>query len=173
MILSLDLQSLRQAYSTGQVTPVDVVETVYERIERYADPAVWIYLAPREESLRRAQALTQTEPSQLPLYGVPFAIKDNVDWAGVPTTAGCPSFAYVPKESATVVAKLLAAGAIPIGKTNMDQFATGLVGTRSPYGICRNPFHPEYIPGGSSSGSAVAVAAGLVSFSLGDRKSVV
>lgn len=101
MILSLDLQSLRQAYSTGQVTPVDVVETVYERIERYADPAVWIYLAPREESLRRAQALTQTEPSQLPLYGVPFAIKDNVDWAGVPTTAGCPSFAYVPKESAT------------------------------------------------------------------------
>jgi allophanate hydrolase len=167
MILSLDLQSLRQAYSTGQVTPVDVVETVYERIERYADPAVWIHLVPKEESLRRAQALTQTKPRQLPLYGIPFAIKDNMDWAGVPTTAGCPSFAYVPKESATVVAKLLAAGAIPIGKTNMDQFATGLVGTRSPYGICRNPFHPEYIPGGSSSGSAVAVAAGLVSFSLG------
>jgi len=167
MISSLDLPSLRQAYSTGQVTPVDVVETVYERIERYADPAVWIYLAPKEESLRRAQALTKTEPSQLPLYGIPFAIKDNIDWAGVPTTAGCPSFAYVPQQSATVVNRLIFAGAIPIGKTNLDQFATGLVGTRSPYGICRNPFHPEYIPGGSSSGSAVAVAAGLVSFSLG------
>ncbi len=167
MIPSLDLPSLRQAYSTGQVTPVDVVETVYERIERYADPAVWIHLAPKEESVRRAQALTKTEPSQLPLYGIPFAIKDNIDWAGVPTTAGCPGFAYVPKESATVVNRLIFAGAIPIGKTNLDQFATGLVGTRSPYGICRNPFHPEYIPGGSSSGSAVAVSAGLVSFSLG------
>ncbi|WP_448381445.1 allophanate hydrolase [Gloeomargarita sp.] len=149
------------------MTPVDVVETVYARIERYADPAVWIYLAPKEESVRRAQALTKTEPSQLPLYGIPFAIKDNIDWAGVPTTAGCPSFAYTPQKSATVVNRLIAAGAIPIGKTNLDQFATGLVGTRSPYGICRNPFHPEYIPGGSSSGSAVAVAAGLVSFSLG------
>ena len=148
MPLSLDLSSLRQAYLAGQVTPVDVVETVYERIERYADPAVWIYLAPKEESVRRAQALTKTEPSQLPLYGIPFAIKDNIDWAGVPTTAGCPSFAYVPKQSATVVAKLLAAGAIPIGKTNLDQFATGLVGTRSPYGIAAIPFTRSTFQGG-------------------------
>ncbi|MCS7291904.1 MAG: allophanate hydrolase [Gloeomargarita sp. SKYBB_i_bin120] len=163
----LDLQSLRQAYIAGKLAPTQVVKQVYERIERYSDPAVWIYLAPPAESLARAAHLETRDPAGLPLYGIPFAIKDNIDWAGVPTTAGCPAFAYVPAVSATVVAKLEAAGAIPIGKTNLDQFATGLVGTRSPYGICRNPWHPEYIPGGSSSGSAVAVAAGLVSFSLG------
>jgi allophanate hydrolase len=103
----------------------------------------------------------------LPLYGIPFAIKDNIDLAGIPTTAGCPEYAYTPSESAFVVQKLIDAGAIPVGKTNLDQFATGLVGTRSPHGACHNSFDPAYICGGSSSGSAVAVATGLVSFALG------
>ena len=102
-----------------------------------------------------------------PLWGLPFAIKDNIDLAGVPTTAACPAYAYIPDRSATVVERLIGAGAIPIGKTNLDQFATGLVGVRSPYGVPGNPFNPAYIPGGSSSGSAVAVATGLVSFALG------
>ena len=164
---SLDVRSLLQAYRREATTPEAIIAQVYERIERYADPAVWIYLAPEADSLARARALNQKDLANLPLYGVPFAVKDNIDWAGVPTTAGCPEFAYIPEQSATVFEKLCAAGAIPIGKTNLDQFATGLVGTRSPYGICRNPFDASYIPGGSSAGSGVAVAAGLVSFSLG------
>ena len=102
-----------------------------------------------------------------PLKGIPFAIKDNIDLANVPTTAACPAYAYVPKRSATVVERLLDAGAIPLGKTNMDQFATGLVGTRSPYGAVRNAVHPAYVAGGSSSGSAVAVRLGLAAFALG------
>ncbi|MBV9389490.1 MAG: allophanate hydrolase [Chroococcidiopsidaceae cyanobacterium CP_BM_ER_R8_30] len=164
---SLDLRSLMQRYRTGETTPDALVRQIYERIEQYADPAVWIYLAPIADSLNCARALMEQDPSQLPLYGVPFAIKDNLDWAGVPTTAGCPEFAYVPERSATVLEQLCGAGAIPIGKTNLDQFATGLVGTRTPYGVCRNPFDARYLPGGSSAGSGVAVAAGLVSFSLG------
>jgi len=98
---------------------------------------------------------------------VPFAIKDNIDVEGLPTTAACPAFAYIARATAPAVQRLLDAGAIPVGKTNLDQFATGLVGTRSPYGACRNPFDARFITGGSSSGSAVAVAAGLVSFALG------
>ena len=164
---SLDVRSLLQSYHSGATTPEAIIAQVYERIEQYADPAVWIYLAPRENSLARARALNPKDLANLPLYGIPFAVKDNIDWAGVPTTAGCPEFAYIPEQSATVFEKLCAAGAIPVGKTNLDQFATGLVGTRSPYGICRNPFDASYIPGGSSAGSGVAVAAGLVSFSLG------
>jgi allophanate hydrolase len=105
--------------------------------------------------------------ARLPLFGIPFAVKDNIDVAGMPTTAGCPAFAYTPAETAPIVARLLAAGAVLLGKTNLDQFATGLVGTRSPYGAPCNPFDARFIPGGSSSGSAVAVAAGLVSFALG------
>ena len=115
----------------------------------------------------RARQLDAADQTSLPLYGIPFAIKDNIDFAGLPTTAGCPAFAYQPASSAPVVQALIDAGAIALGKTNLDQFATGLVGTRSPYGACRNAFDPAYISGGSSSGSAVAVALGLASFSLG------
>lgn len=167
MNYSLDLRSLAHRYRTKATTPEAIIAQVYESIEQYADSAVWIYLAPISASLERAKALQGKDPDRLPLYGVPFAIKDNLDWAGVPTTAGCPAFAYTPERSATAIEQLCAAGAIPIGKTNLDQFATGLVGTRSPYGICRNPFDARYIPGGSSSGSAAAVSAGLVSFALG------
>ncbi len=117
--------------------------------------------------MRYVSALQGRSPDQLPLYGIPFVIKDNIDLAGVPTTAGCPAYSYRPERSASVVQKLIDAGAIPLGKTNLDQFATGLVGTRSPYGACGNSFDPRYISGGSSSGSAVAVAAGVASFSLG------
>ena len=112
-------------------------------------------------------SLHDIDPASLPLYGIPFAIKDNIDFAGLPTTAGCAAFAYQPAKSNPVVQALIDAGAIALGKTNLDQFATGLVGTRSPYGICTNAFDPAYISGGSSSGSAVAVALGLASFSLG------
>ena len=111
--------------------------------------------------------LQDERPAGKPLYGVPFAIKDNIDLAGHPTTAACPDFAYVAQQSAPVVQRLIDAGAIPIGKTNLDQFATGLNGTRSPYGAPASALRAGYISGGSSSGSAVAVAAGLVSFSLG------
>jgi allophanate hydrolase len=140
---------------------------VLERIAADVDRNVWIHLLPREDLLARAAALDARNPEELPLYGVPFAIKDNIDLAGVPTTAGCPAYAYTPERSAPVVERLLAAGAIPIGKTNLDQFATGLVGVRSPHGAARNGFDPEFIAGGSSAGSAVAVARGQVSFSLG------
>ena len=109
----------------------------------------------------------QNDASQLPLYGIPVAVKDNIDVAGLPTTAACPAFAYTPAHDATSVARLRAAGAIVIGKTNLDQFATGLVGVRSPYGIPNNPLRGDLIPGGSSSGSAVAVSAGLVPLALG------
>ncbi|TVS00383.1 MAG: allophanate hydrolase, partial [Rhodospirillales bacterium] len=114
-----------------------------------------------------ARALAQRGPAGLPLYGIPFAVKDNIDVAGLPTTAACPEFAYSPGASAPVVETLQVAGAILIGKTNLDQFATGLVGVRSPYGACRNPFDPSYVAGGSSAGSAVAVATGAVGFALG------
>ncbi|HEY4245363.1 MAG TPA: allophanate hydrolase [Lacunisphaera sp.] len=167
MLLSLDLSTLRAAYAAGTLTPTALVEEILQRIEAYNDPAVWIHRLSREELLARAREVEQRGISSQPLYGVPYAIKDNIDLAGVPTTAACPEFAYTPAESAFVVQRLLDAGAISIGKTNLDQFATGLVGVRSPHGVPRNPFHSEMIPGGSSSGSAVAVSAGLASFSLG------
>ncbi len=146
--------------------PTELVRAIYDRIEKEPLTPVWISLVPRDAALSRAAAL-EAGSSDLPLYGVPFAVKDNIDVEGLPTTAGCPAFSFDPQASAPVVTKLQEAGAILIGKTNMDQFATGLVGTRSPHGACSSVFDPRYISGGSSSGSAVAVAQGLVAFSLG------
>jgi allophanate hydrolase len=146
----------------------DTIAAIYDRIESAPLHPVWISLVPREAALERARRLEDdSSATAMPLYGRPFAIKDNIDLAGLPTTAGCPAYAYSPHSDATVVAGLIAAGAIPIGKTNLDQFATGLVGTRSPYGACSSMFDSRYISGGSSAGSAVAVASGLVEFSLG------
>lgn len=167
--LSFDIVTLRDAYAAGRLAPVEVIEEVYRRIDTNRDNPVWITVMPREKALERARALGRDPRARdwLPLWGVPFAVKDNIDVAGLPTTAACPAFSHVPTASATAVARLEAAGAIVIGKANLDQFATGLVGTRSPYGAVRNAFHRAYVSGGSSSGSAVAVATGMVSFSLG------
>ncbi len=155
------------AHHAGTTTPVDTVARSFERIRAHGDPAVFISLREENEALAEAKALTAAGSAERPLYGIPVAIKDNIDVAGLPTTAACPAFAYQPGKDATVVARLRRAGAIVIGKTNLDQFATGLVGVRSPYGVPRNVFDPQLIPGGSSSGSAVAVAAGLVPLALG------
>lgn len=164
----MDIASLESAYSSGALTPSAVIGEIYERIAREGARPVWITLVDREANLARAQALeSDLAARSLPLYGIPFAVKDNFDVMGLPTTAACPAFAHEPLKTATVVCRLLNAGAILIGKTNMDQFATGLVGTRTPYGACSSVFDAKYISGGSSSGSAVAVAQGLVSFSLG------
>jgi allophanate hydrolase len=165
--LALNMATLRQAYIDRLLTPTELVERLWQRLEHIPNDGVWISRLSLEDLIGYAAALEQKSPDELPLYGIPFAIKDNIDLAGLETTAACPSFAYRPEKSAFVVQRLIAAGAIPIGKTNLDQFATGLVGTRSPYGICRNAFDADYIAGGSSSGSAVAVAKGLVSFALG------
>ena len=163
----LDLAALANAYRNRLLSPTGLVTGVLERVARRGDDKVWIHLLPRDELLSMASALEQVDPATRPLYGVPFAIKDNIDLAGHPTTAACPDFAYTPSTSAWVVSRLIKAGAIPIGKTNLDQFATGLNGTRSPYGAPASAPSADHISGGSSSGSAVAVAAGLVSFSLG------
>jgi allophanate hydrolase len=164
---ALTIADLLTAYRERRTTPLAVLEQLFARIDAAPDHGVWITLLPRERVLAQARTLANRDPATLPLYGIPFALKDNIDLADVPTTAACPAFAYTPTQSAYVVNRLIDAGAIAIGKTNLDQFATGLVGTRSPYGVCRNSFDPAYISGGSSSGSAVAVALGLVSFALG------
>lgn len=163
------LGALREGYKKRRISPVEIVQEALDRIDAYADPAVWIARAAPEKVLARARELEAARNAfdDLPLYGVPFAVKDNIDAAGFPTTAGCPAFAYAPRSDAHVVSRLLAAGAILMGKTNLDQFATGLVGTRSPYGAPRCVFNTRYVSGGSSSGSAVAVAVGLVAFALG------
>jgi len=163
--LSLNIGSLQAHYRSGTLAPTDVIREVYRRIRALQGNPIWINLIPEEESLVAAEALT--DAAMAPLFGIPFAIKDNLDAARLPTTAGCPAFSYVAERDATVVRRLKSAGGILIGKTNLDQFATGLVGVRSPYGACSTVFHSEYISGGSSSGSAVAVAAGLLSFALG------
>jgi allophanate hydrolase len=164
---TLLISELLDGYRARRFSPVDVVASVLDNISKAPDRRAWITLLSPERVLEYAKALTARDPASLPLYGMPFAIKDNIDLEGVPTTAGCADYAYTPSKSAFVVARLIEAGAIPLGKTNLDQFATGLVGTRSPYGACGNSFDPAYVSGGSSSGSAVAVAMGLVSFSLG------
>ncbi|MHB1186463.1 allophanate hydrolase [Thiobacillus sp.] len=164
--LSLDFDALDNAYRTSTLTPVDVVREVYRRIHDRGEDFVWTCLVPETQALAAAQALATRDPAQMPLYGLPFAVKDNIHVVGLKTTAGCPAYGHYPAKTAAVVKKLLDAGAILIGKNTMDQFATGLVGIRSE-GYPVNSFDGEYIPGGSSSGSAVAVATGLVSFSLG------
>jgi len=164
---SLTISSLLAAYRGGQLQVAQVIDALQERADRAEERNVWIARLSREQVGAYVAALAKRSADSLPLYGIPFVIKDNIDLAEIPTTAGCPAYAYTPSRSATVVEKLIAAGAIPLGKTNLDQFATGLVGVRSPYGACRNSFDGRYIAGGSSSGSAVAVATGLASFALG------
>jgi allophanate hydrolase len=155
------------AHRAGTMSPAQTIARTYQRIRDHNDPAVFISLRDEKEAVAEAEALTQKDAARLPLCGVPFAVKDNIDALGLPTTAACPAFSYSPGHDATAVAKLRAAGAVMIGKTNLDQFATGLVGVRSPYGIPINPIRADLIPGGSSSGSGVAVSAGLVPLALG------
>src|SRR6266700_3454543 len=171
--LSLDIASLAAAYRSGATTPAAVAEALAARIEA-APSEIWIHRVARADLVAAARALQDraagdatTGARALPLYGIPFAVKDNIDVAGVPTTAACPAYAYLARASAPVVRRLLDAGGLFVGKTNMDQLATGLVGVRSPHGVPRNPFDARYITGGSSSGSAAAVARGLASFALG------
>src|SRR5260370_37969148 len=172
-IPSFEIASLRAAFRSGEVSAAEVLDGVLTRIAEWDDPALWIAQSSESAVRDQARALDASAAAdpgfieRMPLFGIPFAVKDNIDVAGTPTTAGCPAFAYTPTETAPVVARLIAAGAILLGKTNLDQFATGLVGTRSPYGVPGNPFDARFIPGGSSSGSAVAGRAGLLSFSLG------
>ncbi len=163
--LHFTLPALRAAYAAG-LDPAEVVAEVYRRIEAAADPGIFLHLAPEEEAVAAARALGPWDHAR-PLWGVPVAVKDNIDVAGWPTTAACPAFAFTPAADAVAVARLRAAGAIPIGKTNLDQFATGLVGTRTPHPVPRNALDPGIVPGGSSSGSAVAVARGIVPLALG------
>ena len=157
---------LHAAYAAG-LDPRDVVAETYRRLAAVDDPGIFLALVPEDRARAEAAALPPFDPGSMPLWGVPFAVKDNIDVAGLPTTAACPDFAYTPSETAPAVARLQAAGAILIGKTNLDQFATGLVGLRTPYPAPRNAIDPAYVPGGSSSGSAVAVAHGIVAFALG------
>ncbi|MEQ9346280.1 MAG: allophanate hydrolase [Thalassospira sp.] len=161
--LPFTLAALRQAYATG-VSPVQVIEEAFRRLDATNDPGIFIHVA-RETAIAAAKELGAYDGR--PLWGVPFVAKDNIDVMGMPTTAACPDFAYDAKSDAFVIGKLRAAGAICLGKANLDQFATGLVGVRSPYPVPKNAIDPAIVPGGSSSGSAVAVAHGIATFSLG------
>jgi len=170
----LTLADWARAYDAG-ASPLDMLLALQRRLEVESPPGAWISIAGRAgveaqvEALRaRAAGLDGARRrAELPLFGVPFAVKDNIDVAGLPTTAACPAFAYAPTAHAGAVARLIAAGAVCVGKTNLDQFATGLVGTRSPYGRPSSACAAERISGGSSSGSAVIVARGDVPFALG------
>lgn len=166
-IEALTISSLQEQYSAGTLVPENVIDALYERIAAGDAPGVFIELAPRALVMAAARRLGAATADRGPLWGVPFVVKDNIDVLGFNTTAACPKFAYTPTQNATVVQKLLDAGALVLGKTNLDQFATGLVGTRSPYGTPANVFNPKYIAGGSSSGSAVAVTRGYAAFALG------
>jgi allophanate hydrolase len=165
---SMDMATLRAAYRVGDARPTEVVDAVLAAISACPAEGIWIHLRPADELRAEARALEEARRpgGALPLYGIPFAVKDSIDVAGVPTSLACPDFAYLPSATAPVVERLRSAGALFVGKTNLDQFATGLVGVRSPYGIPPNPFDPKYVTGGSSSGSAAAVARGQVSFAL-------
>lgn len=155
------------AHRAGTMTPAQTIARTYQRIRDHNDPAIFISLRDEKDAIAEAEKLAAKDAASLRLYGVPVAVKDNIDALGFPTTAACPAFSYTPTHDSTAVERLRAAGAIIIGKTNLDQFATGLVGVRSPYGIPKNSIREDLIPGGSSSGSAVAVGAGLVPLSLG------
>jgi allophanate hydrolase len=163
----MTIQQLLNDYKTNTSTPRSIIKQIREKIEAVPGNPIWLYVLSDAELEPYLQTIEASDPATLPLYGIPFAIKDNIDLAGIPTTAACEAFTYVPENSAYVVQRLIDAGAIPIGKTNLDQFATGLVGTRSPYGACQNSIDPSYISGGSSSGSAISVALNMVAFSLG------
>ncbi|OWW00335.1 allophanate hydrolase [Rhizobium sp. R693] len=164
-IPAFDIASLHDFYRNGGGV-AKIVEAVFARIAAVNDPGIFIHLAKKDFVLAEAEKLGSFDPSR-PLFGIPFAVKDNIDVAGMPTTAACPDYAYLPEQDATIVRLLKNAGALVIGKTNLDQFATGLVGVRSPYPIPKNAIDPKLVPGGSSSGSAVATAQGIVSFALG------
>ncbi|HVL01083.1 MAG TPA: allophanate hydrolase, partial [Dongiaceae bacterium] len=167
--IDLTLPGLLQHYRNGDFTPAQLIKTLQAEFAQDTSNPIWIHALSAEEIAPYLERLADKKPDDLPLYGIPFAIKDNIDLAGIPTTAACPAYAYTPQHSAKVVELLVAAGAIPLGKTNLDQFATGLVGVRSPepWGPCHNAFNSDYISGGSSSGSALAVAKGWASFALG------
>ncbi|MGE0774033.1 MAG: allophanate hydrolase [Sphingomonadaceae bacterium] len=164
----IDIPTLHRGYAERRWAPAELLTMLAERLDK-GDPAAFITRTPMVGLFKAAAALIARapEPNSLPLWGIPFAVKDNIDVAGMPTTAACPAFSYIPDKDAEAVARLRAAGAIVIGKTNLDQFATGLNGTRSPYGAPRCVFNSNYISGGSSSGSAVAVASGAAAFALG------
>ena len=155
------------AYRAGSAAPADIAARSFARLRARDDPAIFIALREEADVVTEARALSRSGDKTLPLYGIPVAIKDNIDVKGLPTTAACPAFSYRPAKDAVSVARLREAGALILGKTNLDQFATGLVGLRTPYGIARNLFDEKLIPGGSSTGSAIAVAAGIVPLSLG------
>jgi allophanate hydrolase len=155
------------AYRAGTAKPEDIIARSFARLRAHGDPAIFIALRKEAEVLAEARELAAAGGTELPLYGIPVAVKDNIDVKGMPTTAACPAYSYRPARDATAVAQLRAAGAIILGKTNLDQFATGLVGVRTPYGIPRNLFDAKLIPGGSSSGSALAVGAGIAPLALG------
>ncbi|WP_145002478.1 allophanate hydrolase [Pseudomonas oryzihabitans] len=168
MPFDLRLTTLRAAYAAGTQTPRALITALREQAAQLnPEYRLFIHLLTPAELEPYLAALDGRDPAELPLYGIPFALKDNIDLAGIPTTAACPAYAYVPERSATLVEQLIALGAVPLGECNLDQFATGLNGTRSPYGACRNSVHPDYPAGGSSAGSALAVALGVASFALG------
>ena len=166
--IDLSLHSLRACYRQQHFTPRELMQSLQSRARAF-NPEFHLYIHLLDDAGLEPylSALDGQSPDSLPLYGIPFAIKDNIDLAGVPTTAACPDYSYTPTRSARVVQQLIELGAIPTGKTNLDQFATGLNGLRSPYGECRNSVLADYPSGGSSSGSALAVSLNLASFALG------
>lgn len=171
---NLQIDSLSAAYTRGDITPRDLMAQLKRRSTQLnAEFNLFIHILDEAELDPYLERLENPAAKTKPLYGIPFVIKDNIDLKGVATTAACPAFAYMPKKSATIVEQLIELGALPVGKANLDQFATGLNGTRSPYGICKNSVLPEYPSGGSSAGSALAVALGVASFSLGAIQPVV
>lgn len=164
---NMTIPALHKAYAENSISPEELMNEIRLRAAELEDHKIWIHLLSQEEQAPYLENLKASSPDTLPLWGIPFVMKDNIDLAGIPTTAGCEAFAYTPENHATVVQQLIEAGAIPVGKANLDQFATGLNGTRSHWGACKNAFDPSYVSGGSSSGSSVSVALGLASFSLG------